>query len=401
MEHATTIAYAVGGWSVFIGSAYYLWTQSQNGKGKRTAAGVPRRQSVLPDQIVPTQNERKKRRRDQNKRSPDEASPAPASAPAVLVESASNAVRSRKKAVKPSKASEGGSVIVIEAQTNGVVENELVPEGIDNNDFAQRLAGAQRGTDLKKKDEKTLSKSQAKKQKKKARQNGQLEVPASASEMSLMSTPMSSSVADEDMSSVPSSNLEIESQDAPGGIADMLEAPTAGPGTLRIKEDQSWHAVIKKKPAKKSPTQQEPDKKALYRQRKNEEEKAQRREVEADRRVRMEAQRRTARIAEGRPAKNGEILAPAPAKSAWSARAKSTSPTSNGTDDFGAMNGALLDTLDASTNGKGNKKANDTTEMVNDDVTFKAKNDNKENEVKDVFADETTNDTDGGEWTKV
>ena len=114
-----------------------------------------------------------------------------------------------------------------------------------------------------------------------------------------------------------------------GGVADMLEAPGAGPSSIRITVPTNVQPQKEKKAAKASEPVE--TKKQRQNRKKREAEQEMRAEAEAARKVEEEKQRRTARIAEGRAAKDGSAsMAKAAAASVWKGPESQSAPITNG-----------------------------------------------------------------------
>jgi len=132
--------------------------------------------------------------------------------------------------------------------------------------------------------------------------------------------------ADDDLSSNNSPSFDptptFKSADS-RDVSDMLEAPAAGPSVLRL-TDPNQQALQKKPQQAKNPQTQETKRQRQNRQKK-EANKLARERTEKDRRVLLEQQLRTARVAEGRPAKNGTAAAKAPITNAWTTPIQPTS----------------------------------------------------------------------------
>ncbi|KAK4242383.1 hypothetical protein C8A03DRAFT_11447 [Achaetomium macrosporum] len=210
-------------------------------------------------------------------------------------------------------------------------------DGVDNREFARQLASVKQGTNLnapKKSDEK---------QHKSVKQS-RAQIIDEKAEQSKVSAPSSTAGvdADDDESSTPSP--EIKAVDA-GDVSDMLEPKAPGPSVLRLTETDK--AKPKKEKKTKAPEKAETKKQRQNRQ-KAEAAKALREENEKQRKADMEAQRRQARIAEGRPAKDGSAFVAAQnQQSAWTGNGTNGSVSSNATNG-GFLPVQPLDTLDTS-----------------------------------------------------
>lgn len=132
------------------------------------------------------------------------------------------------------------------------------------------------------------------------------------------------------------------STDTFNDVSDMLEASAPGPSTLRLTDPVQAPRPMK---SLSSTTFRPETKKQRQNRQKSEAARMLREETESARRVLLEKQRRTARIAEGRPAKNGVTQAQAPQQSVWG-----TSPNAGLVPmPSGAMVEPYLDTLESAT----------------------------------------------------
>lgn len=114
-----------------------------------------------------------------------------------------------------------------------------------------------------------------------------------------------------------------------GGVADMLEAPATGPSVLRISSPSNPQPQKQQKQAK-APEPVE-SKKARQNRKKREAEQEARADAEAQRKIMEENQRRTARLAEGRAAKDGStFMAKVAASSAWKGPEGPNTASTNG-----------------------------------------------------------------------
>jgi hypothetical protein len=200
---------------------------------------------------------------------------------------------------------------------------------IDNREFARQLSNAKAGTVM-------AARPEAASRQKSVKQS-----------RALASTPISqapeSADGDDDLSSANSPPLAASR----GDVSDMLEAPSAGPSVLRLTEPTNPKPQ-KSKPASRSPEPAE-TKKQRQNRKKAEAKKVAREEEEKERRVLMEKQLRSARIAEGRAAKDGSnfMASKAPASSAWIAPA--ATPAANKESTQPQVD--LLDTYEPTSNG--------------------------------------------------
>ncbi|KAI1752470.1 hypothetical protein F4782DRAFT_117196 [Xylaria castorea] len=179
-------------------------------------------------------------------------------------------------------------------------ETDIADKKADR-DFARQLSNTHAGTkfNAKKSDDK--------------RQKSIKQSKAQAIVSDKISAPSSTTGdADDDLSSQASpAVVAADSQ----GVSDMLEPVAPGPSVLRLTGTDSV-----KKPKERKAKAAEPveTKKQRQNRKKVEAAKVAREEEEKERKVKMEQQRRTARIAEGRPAKDGS--GSATTQSAWDSR---------------------------------------------------------------------------------
>ncbi|KAL2182498.1 hypothetical protein L209DRAFT_584749 [Thermothelomyces heterothallicus CBS 203.75] len=192
--------------------------------------------------------------------------------------------------------------------------NDSSDDGLDNREFARQLASVKQGTSLnapKKNDEK----------RQKSVKQSRAQIIDDKADQIKDSAPSSTAGvdADDDESSTPSP--EIKALDA-SGVSDMLEPKAAGPSVLRLTDTDKRQNRQKAEAAK-----------------------ALREEAEKQRKADMEAQRRQARIAEGRPAKDGSTFMAQAQQSAWTNNGVNGSPSSNATNG-GFLPVQPLDTFD-------------------------------------------------------
>ncbi|KAI0206221.1 hypothetical protein F4808DRAFT_111229 [Astrocystis sublimbata] len=182
---------------------------------------------------------------------------------------------------------------------------ELADKKADR-DFARQLANAHAGTkfNAKKADDK--------------RQKSVKQSKAQEPVQNKISAPSSTAGdADDDLSSQASPAVApVDSQ----GVSDMLEPEAPGPSVLRLTGTDA-----SKKPKDRKAKAAEPveTKKQRQNRKKAEAAKAAREEEEKERKVKLEQQRRTARIAEGRPAKDGSSSMAA--QNAWKPQSNDSS----------------------------------------------------------------------------
>ncbi|KAL7817718.1 hypothetical protein V8C26DRAFT_397707 [Trichoderma gracile] len=312
------IFYTIGAYATLIGIGYALYhvsTQKDKKKG-----GVAITKTAKTSQSEVRKEDRKKKQRLESFVTDQDSS------------KASKADAQKEKAAQPSQ----------------WLSNEAddKQKELDNREFAKQLSKAKEGAkfntknDGPKQREKTVKQSKANKAK---------AAPAPAAEP-VPSAPSSNGAdADDDESPVILSP-ETRPVDV-GGVSDMLEPAPAGPSVLRLTDTES--KKDKKPKAAKNPESVE-TKKQRQNRKKAEAAKAAREEAEKERKVLEEKQRRTARIAEGRAAKDGsEFMAAVNGnKSAWNG-----TNGANGTKKDDAAIHAPLDTFEQPAENKAAKKA--------------------------------------------
>lgn len=185
-------------------------------------------------------------------------------------------------------------------------EAEIADKKADR-DFARQLSNVHAGTKLNNK------KSEDKRQKS-VKQSKAQEIA-----LDKISAPSSTTGdADDDLS--PQTSPVVVAADSQG-VSDMLEPVAAGPSVLRLTGTDSVKKPKERKAKASTPVE---TKKQRQNRKKVEAAKAVREEDEKERQVKLEQQRRTARIAEGRPAKDGStFVAP---QNAWSSQSANGSP---------------------------------------------------------------------------
>ncbi|KAI0852886.1 hypothetical protein F5Y00DRAFT_226292 [Daldinia vernicosa] len=188
-------------------------------------------------------------------------------------------------------------------------EDEATSKKADR-EFARQLSNAHAGTKFNTKksdDKKQKSVKQSKAQEIQDASGGKASVPSSHADD-----------ADDDLSSQASPVVKaVDSRD----VSDMLEPVASGPSVLRLTGVDS----VKPKERKQKAPEVVETKKQRQHRKKAQAAKAAREEEEKERLVKLEQQRRTARIAEGRPAKDGSSFM-ASAQNAWNEK-----PTNNST----------------------------------------------------------------------
>ena len=285
----------IGGWVFLIagGAAYFYYQRSKTAdKTRRHAAVKQPVRSAEPKK----ETKAKKPRRDDGLSSGDQG------------------IWETEKAQKK-KAQRGPK----EAQNH----NRVASLGVDNEDelnnqeFARQLSNAKSGTIV-------APKSQGSSRQRSVKQSRAQEKAVFETSSDIATAPSSATGgdADDDQSSANSPELnatKMPSQITNGDISDMLEAPAPGPSILRVTAPAT---SAQPKKVKSQPTGEvQETKKQRQNRKKNELSKQAREEEEKARKIREEQQRRTARIAEGRAAKDGSAFMAAknPSTSAWTA----------------------------------------------------------------------------------
>lgn len=199
----------------------------------------------------------------------------------------------------------------------------------DNKEFARRMAATKAGGAIGASKAKVETRQKSVKQ---SRAQEKKEKPGVEFSSDNLTAPSSTNGgdADDDQSPINSPELSATTIESlvSGGVADMLEKPSAGPSVLKISAPTNPAPEKKQKtPAPAAPVE---SKKQRQNRQKAEAQKAQREADEAERQKLMEQSRRNARVAEGRAAKDGSgfMASKAPTyASQWTA----PPPTTNGT----------------------------------------------------------------------
>ncbi|CAH0049665.1 unnamed protein product [Clonostachys solani] len=319
--------YTVGGYLALAGVGYVIYQVSTQ-KSRRRASTVQPKASRGPQSEVRKEDRKKKQRMESFTTESQEANKAAASKP---------------------KSAETSTFL------SNDPSNDTSNDDAANREFAKQLSKAKEGTKF---NTKTDSGKQKEKSVKQSRAN---KISPPAQEVKPVASVPSSTTVDTTepvVDDVSASNDPGETAAADStGVADMLEPTPAAPSVLRLTD--TTEKEKKKKPAKApEPTE---TKKQRQNRKKAEAAKALREETEKERKVLEEKQRRTARLAEGRAAKDGsKFLASANANSAWDKGAP------NGQSNKAAStNGSiqLLDTVDAPAASKPAKVKSESTWM--------------------------------------
>ncbi|CEJ90558.1 hypothetical protein VHEMI06334 [[Torrubiella] hemipterigena] len=272
-ETSMSYLYTLGGYATLFGVGYAVYhVSSQQQARKRSLA----RGAKGSQQEAPKEDSKKKQRM------------------------AAFAQEAHETASKPSAPAPEPQIASSSADKDSMDDSRATRE------FALQLAKAKEGTKFDKKSENKQQKEKSVKQSK-ASQLAAPKTPAQPTD----DEPIAGSEPEEISPDVPEDaqgNIPAEA----GRVDDMLEAKPAGPSVLRL---TSTAPKEEKKKTAKAPEKVE-TKKQRQNRRKAEAAKAMAAEAEAHRKVLEEKQRRTARIADGRAAKDGSQFTNA-AVSAW------------------------------------------------------------------------------------
>lgn len=275
--------YTVGGYATLFGIGYIIYQVSTQKERARLAAGPAK--AIKSPLVEPRKEDRKKKQRKEN----------------FTLE----AQESSRNTVQPKS---------IVPESTPYVSN-AADDQVDNREFARQLAKAKEGakfntsTDGGKQREKSVKQSRANK------------IDPVAQEQP--SAPSSTAGVDADDDQSPITSPEVGPAVA-GDVSDMLEATPSRPTVIRL-TDTAPKQQNKKAAKVAAPVE---SKKQRQNRKKAEAAKAAREEDEKERKGLEEKQRRTARIAEGRAAKDGSqyTAAAAAANSKWNQGAPISAP---------------------------------------------------------------------------
>lgn len=308
---------------VGIGAYYYYSQSSKSRRGRRQA--IPPTAQTSEGQVSPAQNSIRSRKRKIKSSSQQDQSidPNAKKSSRGFDESAG-----RKQSTKPQKheLQAGSSEDPTPKSHEEPTQDQDDKEDLDNRAFAQKMAGVRTGASLARRVE------EPRKPKRHITQE-HLGTPALSPDMSRTGS-TTGAEADDDTSSAASPDFGAAR--AAGDVSDMLEAPGKGSSVIRL----TGLPEEKKKVYKPKVEEPAETKKQRQRRRQKEELKEFRAETEKERRVKLENQLRTARIAEGRPAKNGLASTQSPVPSVW------TNTANGNIISAPSDNVALLDTFD-------------------------------------------------------
>lgn len=278
MSDNMSYLYTVGGYATLFGIGYIIYQVSTQKERARLAAGPAK--VIKSSQTEPRKDDRKKKQRKET--------------------FATEAQESKKTAPKAP---------ITESIPSYV--SKVVDDQVDNREFARQLAKAKEGakfstsSDGGKQREKSVKQSRASKINAVEEKTSTLPVP---------SAPSSTTGADADDDQSPITSPEVGPATA-GDVSDMLEPTSSRPTVIRL-TDTAPKQQNKKAAKVAAPVE---SKKQRQNRKKAEAAKVAREENEKERKTLEEKQRRTARIAEGRAAKDGSqyTAAAAAANSKW------------------------------------------------------------------------------------
>ncbi|KAI1820039.1 hypothetical protein F4861DRAFT_92361 [Xylaria intraflava] len=246
------------------------------------------------------------RKTEQNRRPPLVKQPSKLNDRDTATEVKNKPEKATKPKPKPKPSVPDRSEPIVTGSTYNKEQEEIADKKADR-DFARQLSSTHAGTKF------NTKKSDDKRQRSVKQSKAQEVTPSKESAPS-----SAAGDADDDLS--PQASPVITAADS-HGVSDMLEPAAPSPSVLRLTGTDSA-----KKPKERKAKAAEPveTKKQRQNRKKAEAAKAAREADESDRKVKMEQQRRTARIAEGRPAKDGSGFAAAQ-KNAWDSQPASGS----------------------------------------------------------------------------
>lgn len=280
MSDNMSYLYTVGGYATLFGIGYIIYQVSTQKERARLAAAPAK--VIKSPQAEPRKEDRKKKQRKETFASEAQ-------------ESSKKAAQSNATAPEPAPA---------------YVSNARDDE-VDNREFARQLAKAKEGTKFNTTSDSGKHREKSVKQSRANKINAVEEQPSAPS---APSAPSSTTGVDADDDQSPITSPEVGPTTA-GDVSDMLEPTSSRPTVLRL-TDTAPKQQNKKAPKAAAPVE---TKKQRQNRKKAEAAKAAREENEKERKALEEKQRRTARIAEGRAAKDGSqyTAAAAAANSKW------------------------------------------------------------------------------------
>ncbi|KAH8905127.1 hypothetical protein BR93DRAFT_969946 [Coniochaeta sp. PMI_546] len=304
----------LGGWTIVLCIAgYYAFRYLDGGKKREIARAAAQQKKRLEDRYAPP-NQKENKAKAKRQRG----------------ESNAKEVEKSDKSSKPKQRPATQQPLATATNQNAGYSSD---DGADNREFAKQLASIKQGTSF------TGPKKGEEKKAKSVKQSRAQETDTTPQATAKVSAPSSTTGADADDDQSPIASPEftpVNSRD----VSDMLEQPTSsGPSVLRLTDTDK--AVKPNNKKTKAPETKETKKQRQNRQ-KAEAARLLREAEEAERKVKMEQQRRTARIAEGRAAKDGSAFtnAAAPKNNAWAANG------TNGASSIGASEFVPVQPLD-------------------------------------------------------
>ncbi|TAQ87909.1 hypothetical protein B7494_g3758 [Chlorociboria aeruginascens] len=341
---------AIGGWIVVAGVVYYYFIH--NGKGDRSRRPQPLKQ-LAKSADTRKEPKAKKVRKEGGQSSGDADS------------------RSNEKPAKRKKAQQ--VVLQEEAKATSRPPKSNDPDHeVDDREFARQLSSAKAGTKLASK----ITNGPRQKSIKQSRAQEKLPAAEVGSGTDNAASSATGGDADDDQSSMNSPDFGAtiaSSLGINGDVSDMLEPAASGPPVLRLTEPTN--SAPPKKNSK--PFEQALTKKQRQNRRKAEEQKLQRQEADKERQALEEKQRRTARLAEGRPAKDGSgfMKSQAPPTS-W------TTPAGINRDkDAETKKVELLDTYEPATNNANAEHLYSDNEKIGSKYRLPGKSDDEQLEI--------------------
>lgn len=311
----------LGGWTIVLCIAgYYAFRYVDSGRKKELARAAAQQKKRVEDRLVPpTYKENKTKAKRQRGES--------------IAKDGEKSDRSAKAKQRPA------SQQPLATTTNQKADYSS-DDHVDNREFAKQLASIKQGTSFAgpKKGEERKAKS--------VKQSRAQEPDAAPKPAAKVSAPSSTTGGDADDDQSPIASPEFTAVDS-RDVSDMLEQPSSsGPSVLRLTDTDKAAKPNNKKT--KAPEVKE-TKKQRQNRAKAEAARLAREAEEAERKVKLEQQRRTARIAEGRAAKDGSSFtnAAAPKNNAWAGSGANSTPrpSSFGSGEFVPVQ--PLDTYDA------------------------------------------------------
>lgn len=307
----------LSGWTIVLCIAgYYAFRYIDSGKKKELARAAAQQKKRVEDRVAPaSQKESKNKAKRQRGES--------------IAKDGEKSDKSAKPKQRPAPQQP------LATATNEKAEYSS-DDDVDNREFAKQLASIKQGNSF------TGPKKSEEKKAKSVKQSRAQETDAAPKAPAKVSAPSSTTGADADDDQSPIASPEFTAVDS-RDVSDMLDQPSSsGPSVLRLTDTDKTTKPNNKKT--KAPEVKE-TKKQRQNRAKAEAARLAREAEEAERKVKLEQQRRTARIAEGRAAKDGSSFtnAAAPKNNAWTANGVNGA---NGTSTIGSSEFVPLQPLD-------------------------------------------------------